>query len=168
MPHNIKRIAINHTVLPGVFRDLQRDLNNEMAGFLIGCLLSIKGELWLYVGDFCPATDYTSTHTGVRINPKSFLDLDKKLVHYKRNYICVGWYHSHPFNSDFVQPSSVDQQTIYQSFSEFYHVSLIVDPISSCKDIWRVEKGKIVSVKDMVSLVVPRSGSWDPQEYKWW
>lgn len=157
MEDNIKRIAIDYRVLPGIFTDLQRDLRNEMAGFLLGCILSTKKELWLYVGDFCPATDYSSTHTGVRINPKSFLDLDRKLVSYKRNYISVGWYHSHPFNSDFVQPSHVDMQTIYQSFSKFYHISLIVDPISNCMDIWKVENGSIVSVGDRVLQVAPKN-----------
>jgi proteasome lid subunit RPN8/RPN11 len=157
MKDRIEKIAIDHRVLPGVYEDLQKDLQNEMAGFLLGCILSVKGEQWLYVGDFCPATDYTSTHTGVRINPESFLDLDKKLVHYKRNYIGVGWYHSHPFNSDFVQPSQVDRQTIYQSFSEFYHVSLIIDPISNCMDIWKVENGNIISIKDRVLLIALKS-----------
>lgn len=161
MANDLKRVAIDYKVLPGIFEDLQRDLHNEMAGFLIGCLLSIRGELWLYAGSFCPATSYTSTHTGVRINPESFLDLDKRLIHYKRSFICVGWYHSHPFNSDFVQPSSVDMQTIYQSFSKFYHVSLIVDPISNCKDMWKVENGRIVSVRDMVSMIAFKSNDFD-------
>ncbi|MBU7009107.1 MAG: Mov34/MPN/PAD-1 family protein [Theionarchaea archaeon] len=160
MKNSVKKIAMNYQVLPGIYKDLQRDLRNEMAGFLIGCMLSVDRELWLYIGDFCPATDYTSTHTGVRINPKSFLDLDKRLAHYKRNYICVGWYHSHPFNSDFVQPSHVDVQTIFQSFSDFYHVSLIVDPISNNMDIWKVRDGNIISVKEMVSLVALKGNEY--------
>lgn len=155
MEANIERIAIHYEVLPEIFRDLQRDLHNEMAGFLLGRVFSIDGKLWLYIGDSCLATDYTSTHTGVRINPRSFLDLDKKLLSYRRNYICVGWYHSHPFNSDFVHPSSVDKQTMLQSFSSFYHVSLIIDPISYCKDIWKVKNKDIINVRNIVSLVVP-------------
>jgi proteasome lid subunit RPN8/RPN11 len=158
MNTSIERIAMHYEVLPEIFRDLQRDLNNEMAGFLLGCVFSVEGNLWLYIGDSCPATDYTSTHTGVRINPRSFLDLDKKLINYQRNYICVGWYHSHPFNSDFVHPSSVDEQTMLQSFSSFYHVSLIIDPISCCKDIWKVQDNTIVNVRNMISLVFSRNG----------
>lgn len=161
MHNEIERIAIQYEVLPGIFKDLQRNLHKEKAGFLVGCLFSVKNRLWLYIGDFCPASDYNSTRTGVRINPKSFLDLDKKLLHYKRNYICVGWYHSHPFNSDFVQPSHVDMKTIYQSFSGFYHVSLIIDPISYCKDIWKVKDNKIVSVKGCVSLVALRENKME-------
>lgn len=153
MQHKIERIALQYEVLPGVFKDLLRDSHNEMAGFLIGRIFSVKGSLWLYIGNFCPASDYTSTRTGVRINPRSFLDLDKKLLQYKRDYICVGWYHSHPFNGTFVRPSSVDEQTIYQSFSKFYHVSLIIDPISYCKDIWKLEDGRIRSVRNIMSLV---------------
>jgi proteasome lid subunit RPN8/RPN11 len=153
MEQKLEKIAIHYSVLPGIFKDLRRDLQNEMAGFLIGCVFSVRRKLGLYVSDFCPATDYTSTHTGVRIDPRSFLDLDKKLMTYKRTYICVGWYHSHPFNGTFVQPSGVDKETIYNSFYKFYHVSLIIDPISYCKDIWKVENGQIVSVKDIVSLV---------------
>ena len=155
MDTNIERIVMHSEVLPEIFKDLQRDLNNEMAGFLLGCIFSVNGGLWLYIGDSCPATDYTSTHTGVRINPRSFLDLDRKLLNYQRNYICVGWYHSHPFNSDFVQPSSVDKQTMLQSFSSFYHVSLIIDPISYCKDIWKVKDNSIINVRNIFSLVVP-------------
>lgn len=153
MQNRIERIGLQHEVLAGIFKDTRKDRHNEMAGFLIGCIFSVRGSPSLYIGDFCPASDYTSTHTGVRINPRSFLDLDVKLLQYKRNWICVGWYHSHPFNGSFVQPSSVDEQTICQSFSKFYHVSLIIDPESFCKDIWKVENGKIVSVKDIVSLV---------------
>lgn len=153
MNREITKIAIHYKVLPEIFCDLRSNLDKEMAGFLIGCLLSVRNSLWLYIEDFSPASHYTSTSTGVKIGPESFLDLDKKLINYRRNYICVGWYHSHPFNSDFVKPSSVDKQTIHQSFSEFYHISLIIDPKSYCKDIWKVDNGKIHSVKDLVSLV---------------
>jgi proteasome lid subunit RPN8/RPN11 len=137
-------------------------VNREAGGYMIGRVMRLEGQYCLHILDSVPAKEVSSSHVSLQFQPKSALPVLEKIRNYEqrgmRGILGVGYYHSHPFNSNFVQPSSTDENTILTNFRDFYYASMIIDPLSGSWDIFVIQDSRIVSIKNNC-FFVPKSYS---------
>ncbi len=100
--------------------------NLEALGFLMGDYYRYEGYTYTVVKDVVTAK-LDSSAVSVRISDFTpmFAELDK-LAKEGKDYILVGWYHSHPGMTCFL--SGIDISTQKRMFREKYHVAVVADP----------------------------------------
>ncbi len=105
-----------------------RDARLEVMGFMLGHKYSWGGKDYTVVEEVLTSDLDTSS---VSVKFASFEPLFQELDRLEKegkDYILVGWYHSHPGHTSFMSPTDVNTQR--QMFSKEYQSAIVIDPIS--------------------------------------
>lgn len=113
-------------VIEGIFKECERSLPNESAGYLVGRFCKWYERYYTLIRDYIPVKSI-ATPTYLAIIPQELGKVVDRLKKASPNDIIVGWYHSHPGHGLFL--SELDLSTQRMVFRESYHVALVVDPI---------------------------------------
>lgn len=102
--------------------------NLEALGFLLGDKYTYEEHVYTVVKDVV-TSKLDSSPVSVRIDDFApmFEEMDN-MDRAGKNYILVGWYHSHPGHTCFL--SGVDVSTQRRMFRKPYHVAVVVDPVN--------------------------------------
>ena len=102
--------------------------NLEAMGFLMGDEYTFEGYRHTVVEDVV-TSELDSSAVSVKISDFSpMFEEMHNMEKAGKNYILVGWYHSHPGHTCFL--SAMDISTQRRMFKEDYHVAVVVDPIN--------------------------------------
>jgi len=105
-----------------------RDEQLEVMGFMVGYLYKWEN------GDYTVVEDVVTSDldtTEISVNFANFEALFEKLDKFEKlgkDYILVGWYHSHPGHTSFMSPTDVETQK--RMFNKPYHSAVVIDPIN--------------------------------------
>ena len=99
----------------------------EVMGLLLGEVCSWRGRAYSIIRDV-GTTDLRNSPAKVKFDPASLPRLFTDLDRVGFDYVVIGWYHSHPGHTCFM--SRVDLRTQRRIFSEEYHCSIVIDPVS--------------------------------------
>ena len=115
--------------------------NLEALGFLIGDNYTFEGHGYTVVKDVV-TSKLDSSPVSVKIGDfgPMFEEMDN-MDKAGKNYILVGWYHSHPGHTCFL--SAVDVNTQKRMFREPFHVAVVADPKN-----WELKAFKLDVEKD--------------------
>ena len=102
--------------------------NLEAMGFMLGDEYTFEGHRYTVVENVV-TSELDSSAVSVKISDFSPMfeemhNMDKA----GKDYILVGWYHSHPGHTCFL--SATDISTQRRMFKKDYHVAVVVDPLS--------------------------------------
>ena len=156
MIQELHQVYIDVNAFGKIMNHAKRNLSREVGGFLIGCLYNIVGKITLYILDAVPAKSVTASFVRVEMHPESSIEVINSIRKHSnkfKNLICVGWYHSHPFESK-VWPSGTDENTMKTFFNKWYQVSIIVDPKSDDWNIYQVTPLGVKSIKSLCYFVI--------------
>jgi len=123
--------------------EAQAETRVEAMGFLAGGVFSWKGRSYTVIRD-AVTTSLDASAISVRFDRDGFPELFSNLDQLGYDYLLVGWYHSHPGYGCFM--SETDLQTQGSSFSEAYHVALVVDPVRKEMKAFGSRKGGVVEI----------------------
>ena len=104
-----------------------RDDRLEVMGFMVGHRYHWEGREHTVVEDVVTSDLDTSS---VSVKFANFEPLFGELDRFEKrgkDYILVGWYHSHPGHTSFM--SSTDKQTQKRMFNKDYQSAVVIDPI---------------------------------------
>lgn len=101
--------------------------NKEALGLLLGYKYIYNDVKYIIIEERATSS-LDSTSVSVKINnfDEMFMKLDA-LAREDRDYLIVGWYHSHPGYTCFLSPTDVNTQK--QMFNKDFQVAMVVDPI---------------------------------------
>ncbi len=102
-------------------------LKLEVMGFMVGHKYEWEGEEYTVVEDVV-TSDLDTSNVSVKFS--SFEPLFKELNRFERegrDFLLVGWYHSHPGHTSFMSPT--DQDTQKRMFKKDYQSAIVIDPI---------------------------------------
>ena len=100
----------------------------EAMGFLMGDEYTFEGHSYTVVKEVV-TSELDSSAVSVKIS--DFSPMFEELHNMEKagkDYIMVGWYHSHPGHTCFL--SATDISTQRRMFKEDFHVAVVVDPVS--------------------------------------
>ncbi len=118
------------------------DLGNqelEALGFLLGDHFTHGGEEYTVVEEVV-TSELDSSSISVKI--KDFTSMFERMYELEKagkDYILVGWYHSHPGHTCFLSPSDIETQK--RMFRESYHVAVVVDPVNTEIKSFKLKQG---------------------------
>ena len=104
-----------------------RDDRLEVMGFMVGHRYEWRGDEYTVVEDVVTSDLDTSS---VSVKFANFEPLFGELDRFEKrgkDYILVGWYHSHPGHTSFM--SGTDKQTQIRMFNKEYQSAVVIDPI---------------------------------------
>ncbi|UCE90920.1 MAG: Mov34/MPN/PAD-1 family protein [Methanobacteriota archaeon] len=99
----------------------------EVMGLLLGDVCSWGGRTYSIIRDV-GTTDLENSPAKVKFDPSALPRLFNDLDRAGFDYVVVGWYHSHPGHTCFM--SRVDLRTQKRAFTQGYHCSVVIDPVS--------------------------------------
>ena len=105
-----------------------KHLGLEVMGFMVGYKYRWGGEVYTVVEDVV-TSDLDSSNVSVKFS--NFKPLFKVLNRFEkegREYILVGWYHSHPGHTSFMSPT--DRDTQKRMFKMEYQSAVVIDPMN--------------------------------------
>ena len=101
----------------------------EALGFLLGDHFTNGGEEYTVVEEVV-TSELDSSSISVKI--KDFTPMFERMYELEKagkDYVLVGWYHSHPGHTCFLSPTDIETQK--RMFRESYHVAVVVDPLNT-------------------------------------
>ena len=105
-----------------------KDMQLEVMGFMVGHRYEWDGKEHTVVEDVV-TSDLNTTAISVKF--ASFEPLFGELDRFEKegkDYILVGWYHSHPGHTCFMSPT--DKDTQIRMFNKKFQSAVVIDPIS--------------------------------------
>jgi len=111
----------------------------EALGFLLGDHFTHDGDEYTVVEEVV-TSELDSSPVSVKI--KDFTPMFEKMHDLEKagkDFILVGWYHSHPGHTCFLSPTDVDTQK--RMFKEAYHVAVVVDPVNAEVKSFKLDSG---------------------------
>ena len=105
-----------------------KDMQLEVMGFMVGHRYNWEGREHTVVEDVV-TSDLNTTAISVKF--ASFEPLFGELDRFEKegkDYILVGWYHSHPGHTCFMSPT--DKDTQIRMFNKKFQSAVVIDPIS--------------------------------------
>ncbi len=111
----------------------------EVMGLMVGDRYKWKDKEYTKVDDVV-TTDLDSSSVYVRFNREGFEALFEELDKLPKDYIIVGWYHSHPGHTTFL--SATDIRTQEAMFNQDFHSAVVVDPINVQMQAFGVKDGR--------------------------
>lgn len=150
------RVRIYPLALGKILHHSISNLNHEVAGLMIGKVVSDVVEVWDAV-------------TGLQQSSPAYVKLEENvmalvaevLIENIPDLYIVGWYHSHPGLNVFMSPIDVETQKAYQAMFP-KAIALVIDPVqfsvswkvSDLKiGVFRIDKnGKVIPVRFTLGL----------------
>ncbi|MDP6154942.1 MAG: Mov34/MPN/PAD-1 family protein [Candidatus Thermoplasmatota archaeon] len=112
----------------------------EALGFLLGDHFTHEGDVYTVVEEVV-TSELDSSIISVKI--KDFTPMFERMHEIEKagkDFILVGWYHSHPGHTCFLSPTDVDTQK--RMFRKDYHAAVVVDPVNSEVKSFKLGKGE--------------------------
>ncbi len=139
-------------------KDLCKNYENEIFGYLIGLIYKWKEEMYVIIEDilFIEGTFYSHKVSFAQIEgtagkyDKEFQKLKQKKKN--KNLWIVGWWHSHPDLGCFL--SITDLKTQQHFFPESYQVALVIDPIRDTYDFFTIDTHSNKKYKAINSAII--------------
>jgi proteasome lid subunit RPN8/RPN11 len=135
------QVIVRERVLAVAHEQALEDIRNEMAGILLGKVVSRPdNSLTVVVIGVVRALKADRGMAHVNISPEAWMDvwrlIDKDKDYQEENLLqgypmwrIVGWYHTHPGLSVFF--SSLDQDSHSKWFRQAGHIALVIDPVAN-------------------------------------
>jgi len=137
---------------------VSEDKENERCGFLIGKVYKISEKLCTYVAEAVPAKETSSSQASVVIDGEAQIEWLSALENHRKskskNFMLVGWYHSHPFGgfADGIFLSGRDKSIIECQMNQPYHVAVVLNPESGSRGVFGWINGKIKKIENAYVL----------------
>lgn len=114
-----------------------REKELEVMGFLLGDLYVHKGKEYTIVHDVV-TTDLDATAVHVKFDKKGFGKLFEDMDKTGKDYILVGWYHSHPGHTCFLSETDIDTQM--RMFNRPFHSAIVLDPVNREAEAFKLDE----------------------------
>ncbi len=138
-PLSIADVYISHSAFKMIMEHCGKmgKKNLEALGFLMGHRFSCEGGTYIDI-EHVVTSDLDASSVSVKF--KDFGPMFKDLYKFEKegkDYILLGWYHSHPGHTCFL--SETDIETQKRMFKKDYQIALVVDPIHHDMKIYRLD-----------------------------
>jgi len=118
-----------------------REVQLEVMGLMVGYRFNWNGRDFTVVEEVVTSELDTSA---ISVKFASFEPLFNELDKFEKegkDYILVGWYHSHPGHTSFMSPT--DKDTQMRMFNKPYQSAVVIDPINIEMKAFKLEQGDI-------------------------
>ena len=118
-----------------------KDMQLEVMGFMVGHRYEWESREYTIVEDVV-TSDLDTTAVSVKF--ASFEPLFKELDRFEKegkDYILVGWYHSHPGHTSFMSPTDKDTQK--RMFKKDFQSAIVIDPINIEMKAFKLHEGEV-------------------------
>ena len=118
-----------------------KDMHLEVMGFMVGHRYEWEKKGYTVVEDVV-TSDLDTTAVSVKF--ASFEPLFQELDKFEKedkDYILVGWYHSHPGHTSFMSPTDKDTQK--RMFKKDFQSAIVIDPINIEMKAFKLHEGEV-------------------------